>query len=660
MKQLMMGNEAMAFGAVEAGVEVVTAYPGTPSSEIVGTLAKMAPEYGFYVEWSTNEKVALEVAAGASYAGARSLVAMKQVGLNVASDALMSLAYIGVKGGLVLIVADDPGPHSSQTEQDTRVFGKFAKIPVFNPATPQEAKEMIIAAFALSEQEGMPALVRPTTRVCHGCASVTIDEDKLEKLKKTGIKREHRFEQDPKWIIFPKLSYERHQWLVAQEKKLAGEFSASLFNEVISLDGSKPQGFLAGSGQKSRFGLITTGVAHCYAMEALDRLILAENSRDETVEKDRVKTRDYAILKIGTTYPLPADLILDFAAGVDHILVVEEQDPYLEEAVRNLLQQAEKRNKVLGKESGDLPYAGEYSPEIVLRALYRLSTCHTAPNSSTHEEKVEAETAVTLGRTVEIPARPPVFCAGCPHRASFYLFKEAAKGKDAVFTGDIGCYTLGNAPPLSALDTCLCMGAGVTIALGLAKAEPNRPHVGFVGDSTFFHSGLTGLVNAVYNKTKITLVVLDNSTTAMTGHQPHPGLGISATGEEAPALDIATVCTALGVQYVRQVSPFDFAEFKQTALEALEYPGPAVVVAKAPCVAVSKSRKSYQIDEALCRNCGLCLNRIGCPAIARSRSETEEQGTVHLQKPQIGATCRGCGLCALVCPSGAIQEVMAE
>jgi len=648
VKRLIMGNEAIALGAVEAGVEVVTAYPGTPSSEIVGTLAKMAPEYGFYVEWSTNEKVALEVAAGASYAGARSLVAMKQVGLNVASDALMSLAYIGVKGGLVLVVADDPGPHSSQTEQDTRVFGKFAKIPVFNPTTPQEAKEMVIAAFTLSEAEGMPVLVRPTTRVCHGCASVTIDE---EKLKKNGVKKEYRFERDPKWIIFPRLSYERHQWLVAQEKKLAHDFSASPFNEVISLAWGH-QDSACRRGHLEKLGLITSGVAHCYAMEALERLIPAEEA-----SREGTALRNYAVLKIGTTHPLPADLILDFAADVDRILVVEEQDPYLEEAVRNLLQLAGRSNKVLGKETGDLPYAGEYSPDLLFKTIYRLSTSGAAWElSALSGQKRVTETAASLGKaeTAEIPVRPPVFCAGCPHRASFYLFKEAAKGRDAVFTGDIGCYTLGNAPPLSALDTCLCMGAGVTIALGLAKVEPNRPHVGFVGDSTFFHSCLTGLVNAVYNQTKITLVVLDNSTTAMTGHQPHPGLGISATGAEAPAIDIATVCTALGVKYVRQVSPFDFEDFKKTALEAMEFPGPAVVVAKAPCVAVSKSRRKYYIDQGFCRNCGLCLGKIGCPAIARSKRGTEQGGTA---KPSIGHTCRGCGLCTLVCPCGAIKEV---
>src|SRR5690554_3495604 len=343
-----MGNEAMALGAVEAGVEVVTAYPGTPSSEIVGTLTKLAKEYGYYVEWSTNEKVALEVAAGASYAGARCLVAMKQVGLNVASDALMSLAYIGVKGGLVLVVADDPGPHSSQTEQDTRVFGKFAKIPVFNPTTPQEAKEMVVEAFALSEAEGMPVLVRPTTRVCHGCAGVTIDENKLQLAGKKKA-RSHRFERDPKWIIFPKLSYERHQWLVAQENKLAQAFSTSQFNEIITFTGNELRNGEGKRGYKPRLGLITSGVGHCYAMEALERMTSGETGSSDPV-----------VLKIGTTYPLPVDLILDFAGRVDEILVVEEQDPYLEEAVRNILHQAEANpdtqaracaRKVFGKET---------------------------------------------------------------------------------------------------------------------------------------------------------------------------------------------------------------------------------------------------------------------------------------------------------------------
>lgn len=645
-KQLMMGNEAMARGAVEAGVQVVAAYPGTPSSEIVGTLARFARKYGYYVEWSTNEKVAMEVAAGAAYAGVRSLVAMKQVGLNVASDALMSLAYIGVKGGLVIIVADDPGPHSSQTEQDTRVFAKFAKLPVFNPATPQEAKDMVRAAFALSEREGMPVFLRPTTRVCHGCQEVTLEETPATLGHEQYVKR-GRFERDPRWIIFPKLSYQRHKWLVSQEKKLAEELAHSPFNEIILPDGRA-------SVSGIRTGILATGVSFCYVMEAVKEFIrknrFANPDNNGNLDDIGKEISGLPILKIGTPYPLPEKLVLEFAAGLDRLLVVEEQDPLLEESVCALFHRSKVEVEVFGKETGHLPYAGEYSPELIKNALLAIMDSGEEPLDPVYTgepEEKEKGKGPAAGYGVELPVRPPVFCSGCPHRASFYLVKEAAKGKDAVFTGDIGCYTLGNAPPLSALDTCLCMGAGVTIAIGLSRAEPGRPYVGFVGDSTFFHSCLTGLVNAVYNRANITLVVLDNSTTAMTGHQPHPGMGVTATGEKAPVVDIAGVCKALGVEYVKEVSPFAFEEFKAVAAEALDYNGPAVIVAKAPCIAVTRPQTSYQIDPGVCRDCKACLRKIGCPSISRGDAGV----------PVILSSCRGCGLCAHICPAGAIKEV---
>ncbi|MEW6697431.1 MAG: indolepyruvate ferredoxin oxidoreductase subunit alpha [Bacillota bacterium] len=594
MKKLLMGNEAIAHGAVEAGVQVVTGYPGTPSSEIFTTLASMAKEQGFHAEWSVNEKVALEVAAGAAYAGARALVTMKQVGLNVASDPLMTLAYIGVKGGLVLAVADDPGPHSSQNEQDTRKFAQFAKLPVLDPADPQEAKEMTKEAFRLSEELGLPVILRPTTRTCHVCQDVEV----TEKISAADCKK--GFQKGPEWVIFPSLAAKRHVWLNQQQEAAREMFEVSPFNSM------KP-----GTGRQ---GIIAGGVACHYVKEALELLGL-----------------DLPVLKIGTPYPLPGNKVLQFMDPLDRVLVVEEQEPVLEDQIIKLVWQHRRPLVLRGKYNHLVPREGELDTDKVKGIL---------------AEFLRVELPVEEPMQVPpLPMRPPVLCAGCPHRASFYVFKQAA-GKDAIFTGDIGCYTLGNMAPLHAVDTCLCMGASITVGSGLKLVEKDRQVVAFLGDSTFFHTGIPGLINAVHNGAKMTVVVLDNRTTAMTGHQSHPGLGRNATCEPVEPLDIAKLAAACGVPYVKVADPLDYQGALATAREALAFNGVSLIVMRRECVALVKGRTvSRSVDFEKCMDCGLCVEELGCPAISRG-----EQG------PVIGNTCTGCDLCLQICPCGAIAE----
>ncbi len=597
MKQFLMGNEAIAWGALHAGVRVVCGYPGTPSTEILETIAKYRSE-SVYVEWSVNEKAALEVAAGASYAGARTLVTMKQVGLNVASDPLMSLSYVGIEGGMVIVAADDPGPISSQTEQDTRRFAEFAKLLVYDPSSPEEAYAMMAEAYAMSEEYRMPVLLRPTTRVCHGCSVVELKDEYPQDVSPKG------FRKDPKWTIFPQLSYKNH---VEIEKRNA------LLSEELS---SSPANFMNGQG---RIGIACGGISYSYTREVLASTALREPIR---------------LLKVGTPHPFPEELAARFLDGLDTVLVAEELDPVIE---KNLLLICGKQGisvRILGKLSGDLPFAGEYSSALLRAAILRL-------------EGLEPEAPSALDATSpDLPVRPPVLCAGCPHRASFYAVKTAMKGRSAVYSGDIGCYTLGNAKPLDMTDTCLCMGAGVTIAQGLGRVEPDVRHFAFIGDSTFFASGITGAENAVYNHADLVLVILDNSTTAMTGHQPHPGTGQTMMGETDRKVDIRSVLSGIGVSRILEADPLDLPRAVAAAREASEYRGVSAVIFKSPCIAVSRPEDPSVVDVSSCTGCRKCIHELGCPAIRFSDGRA-------LIEPSI---CFGCRICESICPTKAIRK----
>lgn len=591
-EQFLMGNHAIALGAIRAGVNLVSGYPGTPSSEILETVAKHNPG-DIYVEWSVNEKSAMEVAAGAAYAGARVMVTMKQVGLNVASDPLMSLSYIGIKGGMVIVAADDPGPISSQTEQDTRHFAQFAKLPVFDPSSPEEAYEMIGEAFAYSEKYGRPVLFRPTTRVCHGCATIAVDENR-------AVHTAEGFVKDSKWVIFPRLTYQNHLALEKQLTQIGRDFSSYSKNT------------LSGSGEK---GIACGGVSVSYVREVLGN-----------------KAEKVRFLKIATPYPFPEDLAVQFLDGLDEVLVIEELDPVIEKELIFLCGKHGIKVSVHGKLDGSMPNAGEYSVDAVKKPVAAFLDWSVEP---ANEQELPP-----------LPVRPPVLCAGCPHRASFYAVKQAMKGKKAVFCGDIGCYTLGNAAPLDMVDTCLCMGAGITVAQGLHRIEPDAVNFAFIGDSTFFHTGIPGVINAAYNRTKIVLIVLDNSTTAMTGHQPHPGTGRTMMGDIGAAISITDVLHACGVQQVETIDPLDLEAAQAAVTRAVEADGISAVIFKSPCIAVTKPSPKYVVDAQACTGCKRCIRELGCPAIVL------DGGKAHID----AGLCYGCSICAQVCPFGAIGK----
>ena len=599
-KEFLMGNAAIALGAVASGVNVVAGYPGTPSTEVLETIAKHRPD-DVYVEWSVNEKAAMELAAGASYSGARTLVTMKQVGLNVASDPLMSLEYIGVKGGMVILVADDPGPISSQTEQDTRHFAAFSKLPCFDPSSAQEAYEMIQEAYEYSEKYNTPVFLRPTTRVCHGYASVSVKDP-----EEYTVHTPEGFVKDSKrWVIFPRLSYQNHQKIEARNVELADIFSSYEKNKIYPA---------CDTFADSRKGIVSGGISFTYAMETL------------------IETGMVRHLKISTPHPFPEKLAAQFLDGLDEVLCLEELDPVIERELTYICGKYHLPVKILGKLTHNTANAGENTRDSVdtyIRTFLDLP--------------VKEQPKLT--DVPPLPVRPPVLCAGCPHRASFYAVKKAMQGRKTIFCGDIGCYTLGNARPLDMVDTCLCMGAGLNIAQGVEKIEPDTACFAFVGDSTFFASAITGVVNAVYNQANMTLVVLDNSTTAMTGHQPHPGTGRTVMGEIVQKINIEQVLRGIGVQDVETVNPLDHEAAVSCVKELADKPGVKAIIFKSPCIAITKPGTPMHVDISSCIHCKKCIRELGCPAIIT------EDGNVSIDS----SMCTGCGLCSQICPVHAIK-----
>lgn len=592
MQEYVMGNGAIGLGALAAGVNLVSGYPGTPSSEIVETISKY-PHDGVHLEWSVNEKAAMEVAASAAYGGARTLVTMKQVGLNVAADPIMSLAYVGVKGGMVVVSADDPGPISSQTEQDTRRFADFCRIPVFDPSSPEEAYLMIQDAFEYSEKYKTPVLFRPTTRVCHAYASIDNPEY-------CGPKKYEGFVKDSKkWVIFPRLSFANHNMIEKRNIEIGRDFSSYKFNKI--------------EGGNSKKAVITSGISYSYAKEYMKY------------------HEDIKLIKIATAYPFPEDLLLKALEGVKEVICLEELSPFIEEQVLKIIGKHGLQIRVSGKLDGKVPHSGENSSNQVAAIL----------SDFLGTEKLSG--GFDISDAPALPMRPPVLCAGCPHRASFYAVKQAMKGKKAYFCGDIGCYTLGNAMPLDMVDTCLCMGAGITMAQGFHWIDGEGTCFGFVGDSTFFASGMTGVVNAVYNNADMILCVLDNSTTAMTGHQPHPGIGRNMMGQIVDKVDIKKVLEGIGVHKVITVNPLNLKESIDAVNECEKLPGVKAIIFKSPCIAISKPDKKLAISEK-CIQCKKCIREIGCPALITV------DGKVTIDE----SLCTGCGLCSQICPVSAI------
>lgn len=601
-QEFLMGNQAIALGALAAGVRLVAGYPGTPSTEVLETVAKNRQE-NTYVEWSVNEKSAMEVGAGAAYTGARTMVTMKQVGLNVAADPLMSLEYIGVKGGMVILVADDPGPISSQTEQDTRHFARFSKLPCFDPSTVQEAYDMVQEAFEYSKKYGTPVFFRSTTRVSHGYASIQVkDVEEYKNVEPEGFVKDTK-----RWVIFPKLSYQAHINIEARNEELTKVFSQYKRNLLIPAEDDC---------KELKKGIATGGFNYTYVTEAM---------------ADLGQLRE---LKVSTPHPFPEQLAVEFLTGLEEVLCIEELDPVIE---RELIYIAGKYHlpvKILGKLSHHVKNSGENTRDSVLADIAAFMG-RQLPEQGENGQAVPAP---------ELPIRPPVLCAGCPHRASFYAVKKAMQGRKTIFCGDIGCYTMGNAMPLDMVDTCLCMGAGLGIAQGVGHIEPDTSCFAFVGDSTFFAAAIPGVVNAVYNQAEMTLVVLDNSTTAMTGHQPHPGTGHTMMGEVVAKVNIEAVLQGIGVTAVETVNPLDLAKSIEVVRKMAGLPGVKAIIFKYPCIAITKPEGKMAVDIDKCVGCRKCIREIGCPGLII------RDGQVTIDE----SLCTGCGLCSQICPFEAI------
>jgi indolepyruvate ferredoxin oxidoreductase, alpha subunit len=593
--QLLSGNEALAFGAYHAGVQVAAAYPGTPSTEILENLSRYKD---VYAEWSTNEKVAMEVGMGAAYTGARTMVSMKHVGLNVAADPFMAASITGIIGGLVVVCADDPQIHSSQCEQDNRHYARLAKIAMLEPSDSQDVYDLMGYAFDISEQFDTPVMLRTTTRIAHSKSVVDVNRIRT-------VKNPHpAFQYNPqKYVMLPVNALPRHVKVEERMVKLAAFAETFTMNKVIW--------------NKRKLGVVTSGVAYQYAREVFP---------------------EASFLKLGMTWPLPGKMIKEFAKGVEKLIVIEELDPFLQQ---NILAMGV---KVSGKEF--IPIVGELNTRIVTEASIGAGLLP------------ESEKPVVLAPASGIPKRPPLLCPGCPHagiyftlnmlgqRSSLVNAKEPTEPK-VIITGDIGCYTLGAYPPFSVLDTTACMGAGIGQAIGMEKAGVKSKIVAVIGDSTFMHSGITGLVNAVYNDSHITILILDNHTTAMTGHQEHPGTGISAQGQQTTEVDIESLCQGIGVKDLKVVNAFDTRALRNAMRDAISATALSVVIVRGACaVQVKKRTNQRKVDAEKCVKCGYCF-RLGCGAIQSI------DGKAFIEP----SLCAGdaCGLCEQLCAQKAIS-----
>ena len=583
-RKYLLGNDAIAHACLESGIDFVSGYPGTPSSEVIDRLrAQKDPAY--YLEWSVNEKVAFENALAASWCGLRSIVTMKHVGLNVAADPLMTSSSTGTKGGFVILSADDPFAHSSQNEQDSRMYAKFAQIPCLDPASVQEAHDFIKNAWDISEKFALPVLFRPTTRICHSKSDVELGAP-------MPSERKGAFEKNPKqYVVVPAHTRPLHVELTKKQDGVAKYLVDAGYNRA-EIRGKK--------------AVIASGISASYVEEILPE--------------------DISFVKIGA-YPIDRKWLAEVVAQHEEILVVEELMPVIEEAVLA----AANGVAVHGKLDGTLPHEGEFSTALVAKALAAVGFAeNTYPESPV---------------PAEVPARPAILCPGCLHRSVFYAMKKVFK--DGIFPSDIGCYTLGL--QLGAVDTTICMGASITVGSGIAHSVEGAEVVSTIGDSTFLHTGVNGLINAVYNNANQTVIILDNRITAMTGHQPNPNTGMTACGVESPKVSLEEIARACGVKFVEAVDPYDLTHLLAVLKEAKEREGVKVIIAKQPCVIMNKrlgiKRSRYVVDSDRCLKCGACI-RYGCPAL-----ETDENGAARTT-----SLCTGCGVCADICPAGAIHR----
>ncbi len=608
---LLLGNEAITRGALEAGIDVATTYPGTPSSEIADTFSKIAraatkqkKDPGFYFEYSVNEKVALEIAAAASLCGLRALTCMKHVGLNVASDAFMTYMYVGCRGGHIIVSADDPYCHSSQNEQDNRYFAIFGGAPMLEPTTPQEAKEMTRIGFDLSEQLELPILLRTTTRLNHARGPITLNA--MQKPRRKG-----HFKKDPLLVTVPATARAKHPILLQHLDDAEKISEKSPFNEIISI------------GKPGSVGIVASGVGFDYAKEVAEDMHL-----------------NVRILKLGMTHPIPRKMCEKFIDSCDTIIVVEELEPILEQQFKALAHDIGSDVKIIGKSTGHFSRLYEYTPDIVAAAFSKFF-------------KMKNPYPQPIVSKLKLPSRPPSLCPGCPHRSTYYAVKKAAP-KETIYPTDIGCYTLGKAPPLEIADLLLCMGSNAGTACGLAVSTDQKI-VSFMGDSTFFHSGIPPIVDAVHHNHDVVITILDNRTTAMTGHQPNPGTDIDGMGRPAKRLNVEDVVKGLGVECIEIVNPDNIKETAAAFKRAIDFKGPAVVVSKSPCILLEVQRKRkageiisiYEINQGKCKQCKTCIGRFGCPALYFA-----EDASIHIDVTQ----CNGCGICTQICPFGAISK----